>query len=98
MLKTGPNRNYFDLAGTAGSIFKKLRGLRAKIWTKLQFLLTCDGLRVDYQKAGGLLCKTYRRTGIYAYGPLDRDLVALVRWDLDLISSVDFGSNDPGRT
>ena len=38
----------------AGSIFKKLRGLLAKFWAKLQLFLKRDGLRVDYQEIEGL--------------------------------------------
>ena len=33
---------------TVGTIFKKLMGLLAKFWTKLQILLTRGGLRVEY--------------------------------------------------
>ena len=43
---------------TAGSIFKKLRGLLAKFWAKLQIVLHYYGLRVDNYKLQGLLCKT----------------------------------------
>ena len=41
----------------AGSISRKARGLRVKIWTKLQFLLAKGGLRVDYWKLQGLFNK-----------------------------------------
>ena len=36
---------------SAGSIFKKLRGLLAKFWAKLQIVLHYYGLRVDYQES-----------------------------------------------
>ena len=42
---------------TAGLIFKKLRGLLAKFWAKLQIVLHYYGLRVDNYKLQGLLCK-----------------------------------------
>ena len=41
----------------AGSIFKKLRGLLAKFWAKLQLFLKRDGLRVIFGKTQGLLYK-----------------------------------------
>ena len=41
----------------AGSIFKKLRGLLAKFWAKLQLFLKRDGLRVDIKKDGGFFNK-----------------------------------------
>ena len=44
----------------AGSIFKKLRGLLAKFWTKLQLFLKRDGLRVDIKKDGGFFNKKSR--------------------------------------
>ena len=37
------------------------------------------------RKLGGSLAKSQGRTGIYAYGPLDLDLVAQRGLDLDLI-------------
>ena len=42
----------------AGSIFKKLRGLLAKFWAKLQIVLHYYGPRVDNYKLQGLLSKT----------------------------------------
>ena len=44
----------------AGSIFKKLRGLLAKFWAKLQLFLKRDGLRVDIKKDGGFFNKKTR--------------------------------------
>ena len=44
----------------AGTIFKKLRGLAAKLWTKQQFLLNRGGLWVDNQETEGLLSKNAR--------------------------------------
>ena len=58
----------------AGSIFKKLRGLLVKFWAKLQIVLHYYGLWVESTKVQGLFNKIDRRTGIYAYGPFDRDL------------------------
>ena len=42
---------------TAGSNLKKLRGVRAKFWAKLQILLNTDGLRVELKEVGGLFSK-----------------------------------------
>ena len=62
----------------AGSIFKKLRGLGAKFWTKQQFLLNRGGLRVDIGKVGGHFRKTSSRRGIFESGHLDLDRMARI--------------------
>ena len=48
-----------------------------------------ENLRVSLTKIPG-------RTVIYDYGPLDRDLKALIRGDLNLILCIDFRSNGQG--
>ena len=47
----------------AGSIFKKLRGLFAKFWAKLQIFLKREGLRVHFQERRGLFSKCDRPKG-----------------------------------
>ena len=69
----------------AGSIFKKLRGLLAKFWAKLQLFLKRDGLRVDIKKDGGFFNKNLGRNGIFRSGPSDLDLMAQGSSGLDLI-------------
>ena len=69
----------------AGSISRKARGLRVKIWTKLQFLLAKGGLRVDYWKLQGLFnkkCQANRYAPIWTVGSGSEG------WDL-----MSFGSN-----
>ena len=68
-----------------GSIFKKLRGLLAKFWAKLQLFLKRDGLRVDIKKDGGFFNKNPGRNGIFRSGPSDLDLMAQGGSGLDLI-------------
>ena len=82
----------------AGSIFKKLRGLLAKFWAKLQLFLKRDGLRVDIKKDGGFFNKNPGRNGIFAYGPSDLDLTIRTRPVLDLILRVRDGSGGQGFT
>ena len=62
----------------AGSNSKEFRGLGAKFWTKLQFLLNRGGLRVDIGKVGGLFRKTSSRRGIFESGRLDLDRMARI--------------------
>ena len=45
---------------TAGSNLKKLRGVRAKFWAKLQIILNGTGLQVDFEKTQGLFNKCDR--------------------------------------
>jgi hypothetical protein len=52
---------------TAVSIFKKLRGLLAKFWAKLQIVLHYYGPRVDLAKDEGLFRK---RTGPKGYAQI----------------------------
>ena len=82
---------------TAGSISKKLRGLLAKFWAKLQLFFKRDGLRVDNKKDGGFFNKTPGRNGILAYGMSDLDPMIRTYPDLDLISRVSFGSGGSER-
>ena len=82
---------------TVGSKFKKLRGLLAKIWAKLQILLNTPGLRVIFKEVGGLFSKNPGRNGIFRSDPLDQDLRALIRWDLNLILCIDLRSNGQGE-
>ena len=51
----------------AGSIFKKLRGLLAKFWAKLQIVLHYYGLRVDYQEIEGLFNIFARPKGYWLF-------------------------------
>ena len=44
----------------AGSILKKLRGVRVRFWAELQILLNGTGLRVDFEKTQGLFNKCDR--------------------------------------
>ena len=44
-------------AWTAGLISRKVRGLRAKLWTKKEIFLNRLGLRVEYRKLQGLFNK-----------------------------------------
>ena len=69
----------------AGSIFKKLRGLLAKFWAKLQLFLKGDGLRVDIKKDSGFFNKKPGRNSIFRSGPSDLDLMAQDSSGLDLI-------------
>jgi hypothetical protein len=62
----------------AGSISRKARGLRVKVWAKLQFLLTKGGLRVDFWKLQGLFNKNPSRTVTRESRPLDLDLVVQI--------------------
>ena len=68
-----------------GSNSKEFRGLGANFWTKLQFLLKRDGLRVDTKKDGGFFNKNPGRNGIFRSGPSDLDLMAQGGSGLDLI-------------
>ena len=47
----------------AGSNLKKLRGVRAKFWAKLQILLNGTRLRVDFKRVQGLFSKSARPKG-----------------------------------
>ena len=59
----------------AGLIFRKVRGLRAKFWTKKEIFLNRLGLRVEYRKLRGLFNKKAARRGTRELGPSDLDLV-----------------------
>jgi hypothetical protein len=48
---------------TAGSIFKKVRGLYIKNWAYLELLLNYSGPQVDSQKVQGLFNKVARVKG-----------------------------------
>ena len=55
----------------AGSILKKLRGVRVKMWADLKICLHRQGLRVKYSKTQGLFIKFSRPKGyvsIWALG------------------------------
>ena len=69
----------------AGSVFKKLRGLLAKFWAKLQLFLKRDGLRVDIKKDGGFFNKNPGQNSIFRSGPSDLDLMAQSSSGLNLI-------------
>ena len=51
------------------------------------------GPRVDFKEMEGLFSKSASRRGIFRSDPLDRDLRARVRLDLDLILRVHLGSH-----
>ena len=69
----------------AGSNREKLRVLFVKNRTYLEIFLNVTGRRVDINKRQGLLCKMDRRTGIYAWGPMDLDLTVQKGSGHDLI-------------
>ena len=78
---------------TVVSNFIKLRGLGEKNKTLLEFLLDRLGPWVDFKEMEGLFSKSASRRGIFRSDPLDRDLRARVRLDLDLILRVHLGSH-----
>ena len=47
-----------DLNWMAGSITRKLRGVRAKFRADLEIFLNVGGLRVYFKETEGLLCKS----------------------------------------
>ena len=49
-----------DRGWTAGSIFKKVRGLNVKNWADLELFLNYAGLRVDFKETQGLFNKSAR--------------------------------------
>ena len=59
---------------TVGSKTVKLRGLNAKNRTRMQLLLNCRGLRVDFQELQGLFSKNGTLTGTFGQRSSDRDL------------------------
>ena len=61
-----------------GSKREKLRVSNVKERADLELLFTSDGLRVDYQKARGLICKKTGRTVIFDSGRLDLDLMVQI--------------------
>ena len=78
---------------TAGSISRKLRGVRAKIWAELEIVLNYKGVRVDFGKGQGLFSKTASRRGMGDSLPSDLDLVAQIKGLALLIWRVDLRSN-----
>ena len=64
---------------TAGSISRKPKGVRAKIWADLELILNYKGVRVDYAKGQGLFSKTASRRGMGDSRPSDLDLVARIK-------------------
>ena len=52
-----------DLNWMAGSISRKLRGVRAKFWADLEIILNWLGRRVDFKEVGGLFSKNVRAKG-----------------------------------
>ena len=50
-----------DLNWKAGSISRKLRGVRAKFWVDLELILNWLGRRVDFKEAQGLFSKVSRQ-------------------------------------
>ena len=55
------------------------------------------GLRVDFNRTGGLFRKTPGRTGTRGFRPLDLDLRAKNRSARDLILALGYGSNGAGQ-
>ena len=52
-----------DLNWMAGSISRKLRGVRAKIWADLELILNWLGRRVDFKETEGFFSKITRAKG-----------------------------------
>ena len=52
-----------DLNWMAGSISRKLRGVRAKFWADLEIILNWLGWRVDFKEVEGLFSKNVRAKG-----------------------------------
>ena len=78
-------------------------GRRVLIWESSGVKTINSGLNWEYfytivdcglnsKKCRGFLAKRIGRTGIYARGPLDLDLVDQICWALDLIVAADSGS------